>query len=482
MQFLELVLLFSTLALLVVICFLGERRNIQLRLIQASLGIFILHMIFEVVRWQMVFIYVVLVVLGLLFFKRSTAYLFFRILGFLLALVLLVTSAFYSSTMPILKLDEPIGKYAVGHTSVTILNKEREEHHTKDPNDKRALLLEIWYPAVPGPMTKASTLWSGLYSGERDVISFFTNYLQEISTHSFPNLRPAQGSRPLILFNHGLQMFASQNTLLMEHLASHGYIVASIGHPYESIRVDLGRGRVILPEFVTSFENFQKGMQWIAEASRPIEEARKKMASLDDRATRAKVLLTSLEKADAINETVVEWTKDNQFVLNWLLSSPSKFDGRIPVIDASKIGVMGMSIGGATAGEMCIVDQRITAGINIDGLQYGTTQKDSLKVPFMMLSSEDGVGMNDFQFLQSKAYYYECHLTGTRHADLTDLAVIWPILKYYGQSGDLEGERVMEIMNTAILNFWDRYLKGKQDIELSKTHFPELRVETNLSK
>ncbi|MEK6152910.1 hypothetical protein WIW50_06610 [Flavobacteriaceae bacterium 3-367] len=480
MTFLELILFLTALALLVVLSFFGAHRKIQKALTLLGLAVFTLHLLVGLLRWQMALVYLVMFLLGLLYFKKSTSYLFLRVFGFLMGIVLMGSSVFYAVTMPILDLDAPQGKYEVGNTVLTVRDEGRMEFRSKDPNDKRELLVEIWYPGE-GRTGGAKTLWAGLYSGEGDVVSFFLNYLQEIQTHSHPNLAPAKGSYPLILFNHGLQMFSSQNTLLMEHLASHGYIVASIGHPYESIRVDLGQDKVILPEFVTSLEKFKEGMQWIAESSEPVVAVHKEIASLTDREARGKRVLTVLEKADAINSTAVEWTKDNQYVLSWLLENPPALSGSLPTIDPEKIGVMGMSIGGATAGELCLVDPRVVAGINIDGLPYGVHQKDSLKVPFMLLTSEDGKGMHDFMFLQSQADYYECHLTKTRHADLTDLAVVWPILKYYGQSGELSGKRVVEIMNTAILNFWEQYLKGEETYNLSKSTFPELHVQSNRS-
>ena len=39
--------------------------------------------------------------------------------------------------------------------------------------------------------------------------------------------------------------FAEQSTLLMEHLASHGYVVVATTHPYTSMRVVLADGRAI---------------------------------------------------------------------------------------------------------------------------------------------------------------------------------------------------------------------------------------------
>ncbi|HMB62171.1 MAG TPA: hypothetical protein VKN36_03795 [Eudoraea sp.] len=477
MQLLEYLLLFNTVLFLFVLSFFGRRRSIQKVLLLLGTGIFILHTILETPRWQMAFVYLIFSVLGLLYFKKSIAPLFLRISGSLLAMILLGISVVYSIGMPVLALKEPPGPYPVGHIWVTLLDNERHEPHSGDSFDKRSLLLEVWYPGKGRIDGKPMALWSGLYSGKKDIIHFFTNYLQEVPTHSFPDLEPAKGRYPLILFNHGLQMFTGQNTLLMEHLASNGYIVASIGHPYESIRVDLGEGKVILPEFISSLEKFREGMQWIAEASAPIEEAQKAIASLTDPEERGNLVLAAIEHADAINETVVTWTRDSRFVLDRLLET-SPLSASIPAIDTVKIGIMGMSVGGAVAGEFCKVDPRVAAGINMDGLQYGTTQKDSLQVPFMMFASDDGQGMNDFMFLRSKHAYFEYHLRGTKHADLTDMAIIWPILKYYGQSGVLPSERTVEIVHSVILDFWDHYLKGRQN-DLSSPRFPELTLKTN---
>ncbi|MEX0287626.1 MAG: alpha/beta hydrolase family protein [Flavobacteriaceae bacterium] len=463
MQFIEIIFLLSSFGMLLVLSFFGSRKNIQKHILLVSLGAFLVHAIFEVVRWQMLFVYLIFIFNTLLYFKKSTSRLFFRVLGFTFALILLGISFIYAAFMPISQLNVPQGPYPVGSYTFALVDKERNEFHTSDLNDKRQLLIDLWYPAVMNRDATARTLWSGLYSGESDIIHFFTRYLEEIPTHSYTNLSPAEGSFPLILFNHGLQMFTSQNTLLMEHLASHGYIVASIGHPYESIRVDLGDGQVILPEFVRSLENFKEGMNWIASSSKPVMEAQKRMETTKDRRAKSEIMLKYLEKANEINEIVTVWTRDTQHVLNWLLDHPSDLENVIPRIDTSKIGIMGMSIGGATAGELCKVDDRLIAGINIDGLQYGKRQRDSLNVPFMMVASDDTFGLNDFMFLRSNKEYYDYHLKGTKHVDLTDLPTVWPILKIYGQTGELPAAQVVDTMNTIILTFWDRHLKEQKE-------------------
>lgn len=479
MQFFEILLLIITFSLLVTLSFFGRHRNLQQQLFLIGLGTLVLHILIETARWQMSLIYFILIISGLFHLKKSISHLFLRSFRFLLATILVFTSVFYSLTMPILTLNGPSGEYTVGTTILKMLDENREEYHTQNPNDKRELLVEIWYPSMSNPSVLPRSIWSGLYSGKSDIISYLTGYLRNVKTHSFPNLQPANGTYPLILFNHGLQMFTSQNTLLMEHLASHGYIVASIGHPYESIRVDFGQDHVVLPEFVTSFKKFNEGMQWVEEASSPMTKAKEEIKFIEDREKRSKIVLDAIQKADGLNKMVSLWASDNEFVLDKLLENSKKKLALIPNIDSKKIGVMGMSIGGAAAGEFSKIDIRIKAGINIDGLQYGTTQMDTLKVPFMMVYSDDGQGINDFMFLKSNQNYYEYHLKNTRHADLTDMAIVWPILKIYGQAGPLSGNRVTKIMNSIILKFWDSHLKNIPEIDLLKTPFSEIKIKSN---
>jgi len=198
---------------------------------------------------------------------------------------LVITSGFYSMQMPIIELPTPSGKYLVGTTSFALTDESRAETKTKDRNDKRELFVEVWYPAnlpsIQDPPTP-KPLWQELYLGEMDRVSFFMNYLKGIATHSYPDVPPNSdnGPYPVILFNHALQMFTSQNTLLMEHLASHGYVLVSIAHPYESLRVNLPEAGTVLPGFITSLEKFKQAMAWIEEISRPIQAARDSLAMI----------------------------------------------------------------------------------------------------------------------------------------------------------------------------------------------------------
>ena len=89
-----------------------------------------------------------------------------------------------------------VGPYGVGVTTVAFT----------DPRGK-ALEMEIWYPAQT---------WGTEASGaaERDRM-----------------LEPSGAPYPLVAFSHGSQGIRYQSPFLMEHLASHGFVVVSPDHP-----------------------------------------------------------------------------------------------------------------------------------------------------------------------------------------------------------------------------------------------------------
>lgn len=478
MQFFELLFLIVSIFFLATISFLGNNRKLQIRCFQLGLMVFVIHLIFEIIRWQTSFSFLIFAISSLFMLKRSVSHLFFRFLGFVIGILFISTSAFYVLMMPIMKLPAPSGEYIVGSTNYSVTDLSRSEIKTEDPNDKRELFVEVWYPANLDGFEEAppvKPLWEELYKGESDRVSFFMNYLKGIDTHSYPDIPPNSdhGTFPVILFNHALQMFTSQSTLLMEHLASHGYIVVSIAHPYESLRVNLQDAGTVIPEFISSKEKFVEGIEWIKKTSIPINEAIEEMKKTKNSLERAQIMLSAIKNSD-MNSVVNYWVEDNKFVLDELLDKQQNQFIFHNIIDTSRIGVMGMSIGGAVATEVMKSDYRIKAAINVDGLQYGNMNLDSIKSPFMMLYSEDGKGVNEFLKMQSNSDFYEYTFINSRHADFTDMAIIWPFMRVYGQLGEINGERMSALTNKVVLNFWDIHLKEKSIEYFDPFNYPEL--------
>src|SRR4029079_1259004 len=119
------------------------------------------------------------------------------------------------------------------------------------PTRNRELYVEVWYPAEKSAVggLPVRTLFQELYEGAYTRQSLLFGYLSHIPTHSHllaPVAAPDDGPFPVLLFNHALGLgFTSQNQLLMEPLASHGYVVLSIAHPYQSSKVNLSNSGTV---------------------------------------------------------------------------------------------------------------------------------------------------------------------------------------------------------------------------------------------
>lgn len=102
------------------------------------------------------------------------------------------------------------GPASVGHTQLTIVDASRGD---------RELLLDIWYPVDAADWVGDATFYSLL--GPIGITS-------EAAIDDVPV--SDQGARPLIVFSHGFGGINIQSLRLMEHLASHGFVVVAPEH------------------------------------------------------------------------------------------------------------------------------------------------------------------------------------------------------------------------------------------------------------
>jgi predicted dienelactone hydrolase len=483
-----------------------------------GLGVTALGLITEGFRWQMTPAYVGFGALLLASAKRSATRPVWRALGSLPLLLLLSASAVLTHELPVLSLPEPSGPYAVGTFEYSVTDASRKERYA--PTRNRELYVEVWYPADESASGSfpVRTLFHELYEGDYTQQSFLFGYLRHVPTHSHvhaPVAATAPKPFPVLLFNHALELgFTSQNHLLMEHLASHGYVIFSIAHPYQSAKVNLGSAGT-----VSRAGDYPKDMNLpraelargvvgtIYEASHDLDEisAVKEVLSpladqyfaLDERdrpafLTRA----VAREGFDAyrhfISEELLEhyflydylaenslldyWVEDIQFVAGTLGDLPPPVAGFAEAIDTSGFGVFGMSYGGAAAGEFCKIDDRCKAGVNLDGTQFGRRWDQAVAAPFLMLYNEEHQGGNDFAYLPPAHEFWDYGIRGATHLDFTDFTYVWPLFKTLGYTGPIDGMRMSDIVNTVVLSFFDHSLKGEPVSGELFTDIPEIVV------
>ncbi|NLN65073.1 MAG: hypothetical protein GX144_06650 [Clostridiaceae bacterium] len=159
-------------------------------------------------------------------------------IGLIFLIPLAVLSIALPLLFPVVQLPAPIGSYSVGSTHMSFMDLSREEIFTQT-SDNRNVTVQIWYPASNTEGKQVARWISsreaiGLFSKYRNLPDLFGHFTL-VKTHSTLNVDvcEAEEQYPVILFSGGGAMFNGQNVIQMEELASRGYIVFAVGHPYE---------------------------------------------------------------------------------------------------------------------------------------------------------------------------------------------------------------------------------------------------------
>jgi len=187
-----------------------------------------------------------------------------------------------------------------------------------------------------------------------------------------------------------------------------------------------------------------------------------------------KVLPTSLL------ESPQYWAEDISFFIDQLigLNNENKFFKN--KLNLNRIGVFGMSMGGLASIEVSLSDKRIKACVSMDGGLNGFILKSEIKIPAMFLNSKRYLGYGNIFTYRSKMDCYSLTIKNSDHYSFSDYS-LYPVPSVQPFLGSIDGSKSEKIMNVMILNFFDKYLKGKQNIDLINQAklFPEIEIATN---
>lgn len=341
--------------------------------------------------------------------------------------------------IPQLELPAPTGPYAVGEMVFRWVDTSRLEVLTDAPEDKREVVTLIWYPTEPGTGTNAgyfpglSTVSKALSeSGEVNPLEVFG--LQFIRSKILMNADLAKGQAPypVLILSPGngtnIEFYAS----LASEIASHGYIVVGLNHPYDVPAVELSNGDIA---------PYNKS-QWLLEPN----------AHAAYTSERIKV-----RTADAI------FALDQLEELNSNADSP--FTG---MLNLDSVAVAGHSLGGITAAEACKVDPRFRACLNFDGLQRGgpfSIEETAIppRQPFMFLTKESQLHPKLIESFESTSQSYWVVIHGAAHDSFTDGPLLQPSLLPIQNRAD----QIMMFIQKYTLAFLDQTLKGQPNELLS---------------
>ncbi len=359
---------------------------------------------------------------------------------------------------PVFTLPKPQGPYAVGTFVVHMVDRGRHERHSDLPNAPREFMIQVWYPAKHESGERA---W---YRDPR-MNTWKSDQLRLVKTHSFWDLPVAVQPEtfPVLLFSPSSGGNRDQNTFETEELASQGYVVVGMDHPYSCSRVVFPDGRVI-----------HSLAPWMDLSSRAAYEAScvRDELMVQDHVADARFVLDEMER----------WNRPG---------SGQLLSGRLSL---TKAGVFGHSFGGALAGALCLADPRVVAGINMDGWMFGDAERTGIPKPFFFMNSVAGEdadpavvaklsgsgrleGEKDLAYIrgmENSLRQFGGHrltILGSDHGNYSDLVLFTRPLPFQ-KSNELNPYRAFQIVNAFTLAFFDRYVRDRPAPLLDEGGFP----------
>jgi predicted dienelactone hydrolase len=390
------------------------------------------------------------------------------------------------------ELPEPTGPFEVGTSWFSFTDFHRTETFTENPDDFREIAVRVWYPAAikkpyePCPYIEHDAFLPGQRISDeiRSAFEKMNQRLLSIKTHSYRDAPAAEipVPFPIVLYSHGYWEGMNQSTILMEELASHGCFAASIGHSFETNSVTKPDGTLVLydpmnPELKLRNSERQKAIHLERALTQTMDPDKLDCLFHEIMKARPKML-----------ESISIWADDISFVIDQFDKLNREHGSFQNKLDLKHIGVIGHSFGGAASGQACLSDERITAGINMDGLQVGDMIDKSIEKPFLFMHHDNLQAANNtpnsnlFQRAQGPAYLMV--IEGSGHYNFSDFslpAISEAALVPEGALGSIDGMRFIKILNDCVVTFFDMYLKENmsRSVEKVSQNYPEIKLKTN---
>ncbi len=369
------------------------------------------------------------------------------------------------------QLQKPSGPHSVGFHHTSLIDQRR---------NGRDLPLMLWYPAAstegcaPKPYQSRSVFQSNfdLNDGMLKTLPWPLNALTrrafrkitfvDILTNAFVNapLLASAEALPVLLFAPGYTGTMTQNTHLMEALASHGYVVLSMGVPDETI-AEYPNGRVtsVLPEILRVFaqkDNVQtlKLLNGLRKRRQNTLTQMTELLRVSYEPTANDAKPTQIAWTKFVHERMAIWQQDLLFVLDQL-PTLAPFAGKL---DASNVGVLGMSMGGGLASNIAFRrDPRVAATLSLDGSHFGMPLQATIETPHMIIHTYH-TSFLLFHNMRHDAYYVT--VAGAAHMDFTDFTLLEPVYRTLNlTSKKIDPTAMLEVMNTYALAFFDKYVR-----------------------
>nr|WP_052477740.1 hypothetical protein [Kibdelosporangium sp. MJ126-NF4]CEL13635.1 Putative lipase [Kibdelosporangium sp. MJ126-NF4]CTQ99321.1 lipase [Kibdelosporangium sp. MJ126-NF4] len=329
-------------------------------------------------------------------------------------------------------LPAPTGPYSIGRTDLHLVDRSRRDPWLPDKR-YRELMVSVWYPARRTRECPLARYQSRLVAEEYQRLVLPTVPTRVLNwtgirTHARLEAPMLPGRRPVILFSPKHLEIRSYATLVVEELASRGYLVVTTEGTHEALAVEFPHGRL--------------------ETIKP-----QAMPDMSDPA----------DLLDKQIRTVRSRAEDMAFVLDTIRAR----------FDVSTVGVFGM-VGGAVAGLRAAAD-----GVRIDAVAgmpevIGPWVTAAGSVPFLQFSDSeaannhrDDPGWRAF-WPKLTGWKLNLQLEGSTWGSFCDYQALFPSIRngyppfdYGNEVGTIAPVRSIAAQRAYLTAFFDLHLRGR---------------------
>jgi predicted dienelactone hydrolase len=349
-----------------------------------------------------------------------------------------------------LTLPAPTGAHRIGTVSLHLVDPSRPDP-VAGPGHHRELMVSVWYPATRDARRHPVAPWMPAAAARALLVSagFDAGAAAAPRTaghEGAPALR-APGRRPVIVFSHGNDGHRAEATIVVQELASHGYVVVTVGHTHDGFSEFPG-GRLSVPA----------------------------------------------------DRSFTPWdsTRDVRFVLDRIEDlaagrNPDAGRRALPAglgaaLDPRRIGMFGWSKGATATALVMTQDRRVRAGLGLDGPMQSVPPVSDIDRPFMLMTARHTrAAEHSVEELWSRlrGWRLDVQAGGAAHASYCDHQWLIPQLaritgmsdeELAGWVGTLDPARAVRIQQAYPLAFFDLHLRHRGHLlDGPSAAFPEVR-------
>ncbi|OQD96244.1 hypothetical protein PENVUL_c093G05701 [Penicillium vulpinum] len=340
-------------------------------------------------------------------------------------------------------IPSPPGQYDVFYNTAKMIEKTRVDPF--DPHHgPRSVMTSVFAPTncnvdletidyLPPATAK---YYSNLYSA----YGLPNGSLQSLSFQACPE--PPKGHHlhfPVVIFSPALGTTRLFYNVIAQAVASVGYIVVSIDHPYDTEFLEFPDGSVVTAENITD---------------------------------------------DQVPLDVTTRARDVSFVLDQL-SRKAGVTALLPGTEAAglrtqEVAMYGHSVGGAATAAAMLLDSRIIAGANLDGSMFGPVVQKGLKGPFLLFGHESKTQTTDPTWKETwsnlRGWKLELEMANAQHYTFSDLSYLLKLLALPVERvpaiqmmvGTLDGFKGFEIIHRTLVAFLGFGLRQTSDSPINE--------------